>query len=322
MMETVEVSDSENDEEICRKRHGRKMKMIDSDESSEDEHDVSKNEEESNNTPRRVFENSEDEMKVNKESIDIQQDHSVSEKERRSSTDVSHGSSDFGHDDTESPADDESDSGSEIERVSMNPKQFPKSLVNRQRSGSSERFEDAQAVNAEDDKNPIKGIVLVPDSETDEEVYGEPHGRQIIHRDESSKDEHAISENEEESKTPRRALKNSEDEIVVIKESVDIQEDGSVAEKERRSSHNTLDSCHDDVFKNSRPQANGKSDSGSEIERVSMNPKAFSHSDSESEEEFKTPKSTTSFDEVAESTHDRSSSSGKNEKNLLVSDSK
>ena len=184
-----------------------------------------------------------------------------------------------------------------------------------QRSGSLEVSEDTKT-NADDDSKQMMETAEVSDSETDEEIYRKRHGRKmkIIDSDESSGDEHDVSKNEEESeKTPRRVFENSDDEMKVNKESVDIQEDVSVSEKERRSStevsHSSSDSGHDDVFKNSGSPANGKSDSGSEIERVSMNPKAFSHSDSESEEEFKTPKSTTSFDEVAETAYDRCSPS-------------
>ena len=155
------------------------------------------------------------------------------------------------------------------------------------------------------------GNVQQSDSETDEEISRKRPSRRVIESDESSEDEDEISKNYRKSESSRHVIESdSENEIEVHGKSVEIQknvpnhEKGEIMENrvedtKTRSSPEILavnsDSENENVFSNHGSSDSEKSDSGSEIERYSMNAKVSSDNLSESENEvFVTPRSSTS----------------------------
>ena len=318
MMQAIEVpgrseqSDSETDEEISQKRPGRES--IDSDDSSEDERTISKNNRD-RKPSRRVLEcDSEDETEV----VKFQENISNSEKnegkdnqlviqERGSSLEVLEVNSDSENEDSNhgSSGAHESDSGSEDEE-SVN-----KSLVNQQGPGSAEIIEDNADVLEEEMMQAIEvpGRSEQSDSETDEEISQKRPGRESIDSDDSSEDERAISKNNRESKPSRRVLESdSEDETEVVK----FQENISNSEKNEGKDNQleVLEVNSDSENEDSNHGSSGahESDSDSEIENVSKSPKAVSEnvseSDSEGDEVFRTPRSSTSSYKVPENHSD------------------
>ncbi|CAB4031333.1 DNA excision repair ERCC-6-like, partial [Paramuricea clavata] len=309
MMQAVEVperseqSDSETDEEISRNRPGREI--IDSDDSSEDERAISKNNRESKLSRRVVESDSEDETEVAKFQENISnseknegKDNQLVIQERGSSLEVLEVNSDSENEDSNhgSSGAHESDSGSE-EEESVN-----ESSVNQQGSGSAEIIED----NADIQEEEMTKAVEVPgrseqsDSETDEEISRKRPGREIIDSDDSSEDERD-SENEAE--------------VVKFQENISISEknegkDNQLVTQERRSALEVLEVNSDSENEDNTHGSSGahESDSGSEIENVSKNPEAVSEnvseSDSEGEEVFRTPRSSTSSYKVPESHSD------------------
>ena len=315
MMQAVEVpgrseqSDSETDEEISRKLPGREI--IDSDDSSEDERAISKNNRESKPSRRVLESDSEDETEVVKFQENISnsaknegKDNQLVIQERRSSLEVN---SDSENEDSNhgSSGAHESDSGSE-EEESVN-----KSLVNQQGSGSAKIIED----NADVLEEEMMKAVVVPgrceqsDSKTDEEISRKRPGRESIDSDDSSEDERAIAMNNRESKPSTRVLESdSEDETEVVKFQENISNSEKNEGKDNQLEVLEVNSDSENEGSNHGSPGAHESDSGSEIENVSKSPKAVSEnvseSDSEGDEVFRTPRSSTSSYKVPENHSD------------------
>ena len=318
MMQAVEVpgrseqSDSETDEEISRKLPGRER--IDSDDSSEDERAISKNNRESKPSRRVLESDSEDETEVVKFQENISnsaknegKDNQLVIQERRSSLEVLEVNSDSENEDSNhgSSGAHESDSGSE-EEESVN-----KSLVNQQGSGSAKIIED----NADVLEEEMMKAVVVPgrceqsDSKTDEEISRKRPGRESIDSDDSSEDERAISMNNRESKPSTRVLESdSEDETEVVKFQENISNSEKNEGKDNQLEVLEVNSDSENEGSNHGSPGAHESDSGSEIENVSKSPKAVSEnvseSDSEGDEVFRTPRSSTSSYKVPENHSD------------------
>ena len=155
------------------------------------------------------------------------------------------------------------------------------------------------------------GNVEQSDSETDGEISRKRSSRRVIESDESSEDEDEISKNYRKSESSRHVIESdSENEIEVHGKSVEIQKnipnhekdeimENKVEDTKTQSSPEILvvnsDSENEDVSNNHGSLDSEESDSGSEIERYSMNAKVSSENLSESENEvFVTPRSSTS----------------------------
>ena len=266
MMETDEVprnaeqSDSEADEEISRKRPSR---VVDSDESSDDEHGSERSR--NGKTSHHVLESEPEEVDDGSERDieEIRENSSICEK---------------------------SAEGSEGKEVSNTSSEI---------DGQSEKLETArEEIQA---KNVYTVEEEMMDFESDEEISRRRPSRRVIEIDDSSDDEHEISGNNRKRAQSRRIIESSdaEDQIEVTAEenheNIPIygKNENRVEDTSTRASPQILDVNSDSE----------KSDSDSEIERISMNAKASSEKLSESEGEvFSTPKSSTSSWSVPERT--------------------
>ena len=284
MMETDEVprnaeqSDSEADEEISRKRPSRRV--VDSDESSDDEHGSERSR--NGKTSHHVSESDpEDESEVDGGSEqhieEIRENSSICEK---------------------------SVEGSEGKEVSNTSSEI---------DGQSKKLEAAREEIQAKNVHTVEEEKM--DSDSDEEISRRRPSRNVIEIDDSSDDEHEISGNNRKRAQSRRVIESSdaEDQIEVTAEEIHEnipnyeKNENQVEDTSTRASPQILDVNSDSE----------KSDSDSEIERISMNAKASSEKLSESEGEvFSTPKSSTSSWNVPERTSNSEKERGSESQSL------